>query len=58
MTNRKSFDAIAWWFEERSKHAPALAVKMIVGNKSDKVGVLDPFVCMCVFAYESLTFFM
>jgi len=36
VTNRKSFDAIAWWFEERSKHAPAFAVKMIVGNKSDK----------------------
>ena len=41
MTNRASFDAISWWFAERSKHAPALAVKMIMGNKADKVGI-DP----------------
>jgi len=59
VTNRKSFDAIAWWFEERSKHAPALAVKMIVGNKSDKVGVSssppDPTIWMrCMCAHESL----
>ncbi|KAI0248554.1 small GTPase superfamily, partial [Lactifluus subvellereus] len=36
VTNRESFDTIAWWFAERSKYAPELAVKMIVGNKSDK----------------------
>jgi Ras family len=37
VTNRESFDAISWWFAERSKYAPELAIKMIVGNKSDKV---------------------
>jgi Ras-related protein Rab-18 len=42
VTNRASFDAISWWFAERSKHAPALAVKMIVGNKTDKVRQIDP----------------
>jgi len=52
VTNRTSFDAIPWWFAERSKHASALAVKMIVGNKSDKVGV-DPSLssspmCVCI----------
>lgn len=54
MTNRKSFDAIAWWFEERSKHAPAFAVKMIVGNKSDKVG--RPFLplTMCWMAWHGV----
>ncbi|KAH9975037.1 P-loop containing nucleoside triphosphate hydrolase protein [Lactifluus volemus] len=36
VTNRESFDAISWWFAERSKYAPELAIKMIVGNKSDK----------------------
>ena len=41
VTNRESFDTISWWFAERSKYAPEQAVKMIVGNKSDKVGA-DP----------------
>jgi Ras-related protein Rab-18 len=36
VTNRASFEAIAWWFAERNKHAPKHAIKMIVGNKSDK----------------------
>ncbi|KAI9506992.1 small GTPase superfamily, partial [Russula earlei] len=36
VTNRSSFEAIAWWFAERGKYVPELAVKMIVGNKSDK----------------------
>ncbi|KAI0300608.1 ras family-domain-containing protein [Multifurca ochricompacta] len=36
VTNRESFNAISWWFTERSKNALELAVKMIVGNKSDK----------------------
>jgi Ras family len=40
VTNRESFDAISWWFAERSKYAPELAIKMIVGNKSDKVSNL------------------
>jgi GTPase SAR1 family protein len=37
VTNRDSFDAVLWWFSERSQYAPEGAVKMIVGNKSDKV---------------------
>jgi len=36
VTNRKSFDAISWWFSDRSKYAPEPIVKMIVGNKSDQ----------------------
>ncbi|KAH9994319.1 P-loop containing nucleoside triphosphate hydrolase protein [Russula compacta] len=36
VTNRESFNAVVHWFAERSKHAPQLAIKMIVGNKSDK----------------------
>ena len=42
VTNRESFDAISWWFAERSKYAPKLAIKMIVGNKSDKVSLSPP----------------
>lgn len=57
VTNRKSFDAIAWWFEERSKHAPALAVKMIVGNKSDRVGASLTYLDACVCAHESFDYF-
>ena len=37
VTNRDSFDAVLWWFSERNQDAPERAVKMIVGNKSDKV---------------------
>ncbi|KAH9051719.1 ras-domain-containing protein [Lactarius vividus] len=36
VTSRETFDAISWWFAERSKYAPEPVVKMIVGNKSDK----------------------
>jgi len=37
VTNRESFDAVAWWFAERNKDTSALAVRMMVGNKTDKV---------------------
>jgi GTPase SAR1 family protein len=37
VTNRESFNALSWWFSEKSKFAPEPIVKMIVGNKSDKV---------------------
>ena len=37
VTSRETFDAISWWFSERSQYAPEPIVKMIVGNKSDKV---------------------
>ncbi|KAI0300607.1 ras-domain-containing protein [Multifurca ochricompacta] len=36
ITNRESFEAIEWWFAERSRYAPKSAVKIIVGNKADK----------------------
>jgi len=36
VTNRESFDAVAWWFAERNKDTSALAVRMMVGNKTDK----------------------
>jgi Ras-related protein Rab-18 len=36
VTNRESFDAVFWWFSERSQYAPEGAVKMIVGNKTDQ----------------------
>ncbi|KAI0260389.1 small GTPase superfamily [Gloeopeniophorella convolvens] len=36
VSNRESFDAIGWWFAERSKCAPESAIKIIVGNKADK----------------------
>ena len=37
VTNRDSFDAVSWWFTERSQYAPEGAVVMIVGNKTDQV---------------------
>ncbi|KAH9961947.1 P-loop containing nucleoside triphosphate hydrolase protein [Russula dissimulans] len=37
VTNRESFETISWWFAERSKLLPVSAVKMIVGNKADKL---------------------
>ncbi|KAI0260390.1 ras-domain-containing protein [Gloeopeniophorella convolvens] len=36
VTTRATFEAISWWFAEKSRFAPESAVKMIVGNKSDK----------------------
>ncbi|KAN0133443.1 ras-related protein rab-18 [Lactarius tabidus] len=36
VTNRDSFESVLWWFSERNQYAPERAVKMIVGNKSDK----------------------
>jgi len=36
VTNRESFEAVMWWFSERSQNAPERAVKMVVGNKSDQ----------------------
>jgi Ras-related protein Rab-18 len=36
VTNRDSFDAVLWWFSERNQYAPERAVKIIVGNKTDK----------------------
>ena len=42
VTNRDSFDAVLWWFSERNQDAPERAVKMIVGNKSDKVASSRP----------------
>jgi GTPase SAR1 family protein len=48
VTSRESFNAIEWWFTERSQHASAQAVKMIVGNKSDKVSDFIYFDhCIC-----------
>ena len=37
ISNRASFEEIEWWFAERSRFAPESAVKVIVGNKADKV---------------------
>ncbi|KAI0260382.1 ras-domain-containing protein [Gloeopeniophorella convolvens] len=34
--NRASFDAVRWWFAERSSNVPDSIVKIIVGNKVDK----------------------
>ncbi|KAH9009172.1 ras-domain-containing protein [Lactarius pseudohatsudake] len=36
ITDRESYDALAWWFAERSKHVPESTVKIIIGNKADK----------------------
>ncbi|KAH8982571.1 putative ras-related protein rab-18 [Lactarius hatsudake] len=36
ITNRESYDALAWWFAERSMHVPEATVKIIIGNKVDK----------------------
>lgn len=37
ITNRESFGAIAKWFAERGTHVPESTVKIILGNKADKV---------------------
>jgi len=37
ITNRESFEALERWFAERSRDVPESAVKVIVGNKVDKV---------------------
>ncbi|KAI9451801.1 P-loop containing nucleoside triphosphate hydrolase protein [Lactarius psammicola] len=37
ITNRESYGALAWWFAERSTHIPEPTVKIIIGNKVDKV---------------------
>ncbi|KAI0262114.1 ras family-domain-containing protein [Gloeopeniophorella convolvens] len=36
ITNRESFEALPWWFAERSKYVPDSAVKIVVGTKADK----------------------
>jgi Ras-related protein Rab-18 len=37
ISNRASFEELEWWFVERSRFAPESAVRVIVGNKADKV---------------------
>ena len=37
ITNRKSYEALAWWFADRGTHVPESTVKIIIGNKADKV---------------------
>jgi len=37
ISNRASFEELEWWFAERSRYAPESAIKVIVGNKADKV---------------------
>src|SRR6266702_4485134 len=37
ITDRESYGALAWWFAERCTHVPESTVKIIIGNKADKV---------------------
>ena len=37
ITNRESYEALASWFAERGTHVPESTVKIIIGNKADKV---------------------
>ena len=37
ITDRESYEAIPWWFAERIKYVPESTIKIIVGNKADKV---------------------
>ena len=39
VTDRDSYEAIPWWFAERSKYVPESTIKIMVGNKADKVGL-------------------
>ncbi|KAI9464389.1 ras-domain-containing protein [Russula earlei] len=36
ITDRGSYEAIPWWFAERSRYVPERTVKIVVGNKADK----------------------
>ena len=42
VTDRESYEAIPWWFAERSKYVPESTIKIMVGNKADKVGLCVP----------------
>lgn len=37
VTDRKSFDALPGWFTDLETYAPSTVVKIVVGNKVDKV---------------------
>ena len=37
VTNRESFDALPGWFADLDTYAPSTVVKIVVGNKVDKV---------------------
>lgn len=37
ITNRESYGALAWWFADRGARIPESTVKIIIGNKADKV---------------------
>ena len=39
VTNRKSFEALPRWLEEFEKYVPSEVVKIVVGNKLDKVSI-------------------
>jgi Ras-related protein Rab-18 len=37
ITDRESYELLPWWFVERNKYVSDSTVKIIVGNKADKV---------------------
>ena len=42
VSNRESFEALPRWLEELENYVPPEVVKVVVGNKLDKVSGNDP----------------
>ena len=43
VANRESFDALPKWFAELETYVSSSVVKIIVGNKVDKVRLVSPY---------------